>query len=640
VYIQRTDLDGNLIWVKQYELPGAADYSLELIASGNGFVALTFDNLTKDGYLFKIDTIGEVVWAKSFLIDAVDFPTQNERANSQLIEAGNQLVFTGRDINATGDADLVLLRTDLNGDLQSPCIASQPMTIQAQEVSNPVFYAITPEEFFVDIDVTDHSPQVRDVFLSQKPVCVPDAVQSYLEVTICSGQEYESYSSSGMYQDTFLTMDGCDSIRTLDLTVEFFSVNETVQICQGASFEGYDQPGEYIDTLQGAAGACDTIRHLTLEVFPPLLTFINADICAGQNFLGYSTTGIHTDTLTAIDGCDSVRIVDLTVSDTIFSTIQTEVCFGELYEGYSESGTYQDTFASIFGCDSTRILELTVLDEIVSNSLIEICLGDTYEGQSVPGIYIDTMQAISGCDSIVRLQLDVVPVEQELFIELCPGQSFEQYTLPGTYIDTLQGITSPCDTIRNLTLSISLPIETSIVENICEGESYFGYTAPGMYTDTLVSVAGCDSIRTVALSLTESVESHLEADVCEGLFFGHSKPGTYIDTLISKAGCDSIRTVVLEGTTTYIPNIFSPNDDGINDLFEIISFPDKGLDLQYFGIFDRFGNMAYQTETWPVEWTGNDAKGRSFQPGVFAYILIYHCGQNKIIQHGNITLIK
>ncbi len=321
-------------------------------------------------------------------------------------------------------------------------------------------------------------------------------------------------------------------------------------------------------------------------------------------------------------------------------TINATICTGQQFEGYQQSGMFRDTFVTQTGCDSIRILELTVLDEIVSTPFVEICLGDTFEGKSISGIYIDTIQSISGCDSIVRLQLSVVAVEQDLFIELCPGKSFDHYTLSGIYVDTLQGITSLCDTIRNLTLSFSLPIDTSIVKNICDGESYYGYTTSGTYTDTLVSMAGCDSIRTVSLFLTESVESHVVADVCEGLFFGHSKPGTYIDTLISNAGCDSIRTVVLEGTTIYIPNIFSPNDDGINDLFEIVSFPENSLDVHYFGIFDRFGNMAYQTDTWPIKWTGKDAKGRYFQPGVFAFSLVYHCGQNKIIKHGTITLIK
>lgn len=453
LYIQRTDFDGNLLWVKQYELPGVADFSLDLIASGNGFVALTYDNRTKDCYLFKVDTLGEVVWAKHFLTDGITLVGEGERANSVLIEAGNQLFFTGYGTNETGDADLVLIRTDMNGELQSLCISNETITIQAQPVGNPVFYAKTPEAFLVEVSVTDQTPGIGEMILRPTAACLPEAITTTIEATICAGEQYESYSETGMYQDTFLTSEGCDSIR---------------------------------------------------------------------------------------------------------------------------------------------ILELTVLDEIVNNPLVEICLGDTYEGKSVSGLYIDTMQAISGCDSIVRLQLDVVPVEQELFVEICHGQFFEQYDLPGIYIDTLQGITSLCDTIRNLTLSISLPIAVSIIENICEGESNFGHTAPGTYTDTLVSVAGCDSIR----------------------------------------------TVVLKGATTYIPNIFSPNDDGLNDLFEIKSFPDTGLDLHYFAIFDRFGNMAYQTETWPVSWSGKNKAGDPFSPAVFAYVLIYLCGEQKIVEHGNITLVR
>ncbi|MDQ3017774.1 MAG: gliding motility-associated C-terminal domain-containing protein, partial [Bacteroidota bacterium] len=74
--------------------------------------------------------------------------------------------------------------------------------------------------------------------------------------------------------------------------------------------------------------------------------------------------------------------------------------------------------------------------------------------------------------------------------------------------------------------------------------------------------------------------------------------------------------------------------------FSIIQFPADFLTLHYFSIFDRFGDMVYESEDWPVIWNGTAQNGRPNQPGVYAYILIYSCGESRIVEHGNITLVR
>ncbi len=114
----------------------------------------------------------------------------------------------------------------------------------------------------------------------------------------------------------------------------------------------------------------------------------------------------------------------------------------------------------------------------------------------------------------------------------------------------------------------------------------------------------------------------------------------YVDTFISVTNCDSVRIGHLEGSLVYIPNVFSPNDDGINDVFTLTLFPAASLELEYFAIFDRFGDMVYETTSWPVIWKGDNGSGDRFQPGVFAYVFIYYCGKLKLVEHGDITLVK
>lgn len=326
--------------------------------------------------------------------------------------------------------------------------------------------------------------------------------------------------------------------------------------------------------------------------------------------------------------------------DTLYAWIDTSICKGAVYSGYTASGVYQDTFQSMDGCDSIRNLNLTVTNEFTTTVNIQICLGDAYFGISAPGIYTDTLQTAHGCDSIIVLHVEVIPQQKTQIVAICPGGNFEQYFLPGMYIDTVHGADSPCDTIRYITV-IGLPATETLVEKvICSGDSYLGYTAQGIYTDTLVSAKGCDTVRTVALTVADVVFTHIETSVCDAINSGHASAGTFIDTLVSSGGCDSVRTLVLHGVSDYIPNIFSPNNDGINDLFVISNIHANALQLDYFGIFDRFGNMAYETNQWPIEWDGKNLKEVPFSSGVFAYVFIYYCGNQKVVEHGDITVIR
>jgi gliding motility-associated-like protein len=222
---------------------------------------------------------------------------------------------------------------------------------------------------------------------------------------------------------------------------------------------------------------------------------------------------------------------------------------------------------------------------------------------------------------------------------ICMGEMFEGYTDSGVYRDTFPG-SSGCDSIRVVELEVVPGYFSSFNIEVCHGEGFEGYFDSGIYVDTLMSVHGCDSIRSIDLQVQDEIITFVETNTCSEESGGHQQPGTYVDTLTSNAGCDSIRTAIIAGATRFIPNVFSPNQDNINDIFEVFTFPDSQLALTYFVIFDRMGNMVYETRNWPIQWNGKDNKGNYYNPAVFTYMLKYICGQEEIIEPGNITLIR
>ena len=70
------------------------------------------------------------------------------------------------------------------------------------------------------------------------------------------------------------------------------------------------------------------------------------------------------------------------------------------------------------------------------------------------------------------------------------------------------------------------------------------------------------------------------------------------------------------GFAYYAPNVFSPNGDGENDVFEISG---DGLEVLVLQVFDRWGNLLYSVKNEnPARWNGW-AKNGMLQAGVYAW---------------------
>jgi gliding motility-associated-like protein len=93
----------------------------------------------------------------------------------------------------------------------------------------------------------------------------------------------------------------------------------------------------------------------------------------------------------------------------------------------------------------------------------------------------------------------------------------------------------------------------------------------------------------------------------------------------------------------YVPNVFSPNGDGINDVFTISFGSDLTVSAVSGTIYDRWGNLVFASDQQPFEWNGffGDEK---MQPGVYAY-LIHVTYTNGVLEtsellYGDVTLIR
>lgn len=298
-------------------------------------------------------------------------------------------------------------------------------------------------------------------------------------ISICFGDQYtfgnQTLNSSGTYQETFASNNGCDSVVTLQLAIvsSFFeNVNQT--ICEGGSYSignsTYTEAGTYMNTLTSASG-CDSVVTLNLSVEQDISVLVNETICEGEEYLfngmNLTETGLYSETLATVGGCDSTVSVNLTVLPGVPPILNEVICEGESYNFgnnvYTESGIYISSFSSPNGCETLVTLTLSV--QIAQEVSIEqtICEGDQYpfgsQLLSDAGTFVGNFNTLSGCDSIVTLTLNVNPVQEyELFETICKDETYiigsETYTYTGTFENTLISLVTGCDSVITLNLTV------------------------------------------------------------------------------------------------------------------------------------------------------------------------------------------
>ena len=160
-----------------------------------------------------------------------------------------------------------------------------------------------------------------------------------LSATICEGQVYNeqgfNVSEAGVYTQTLTSANGCDSIVTLTLNVNpTFNTELSATICQGQVYneQGFNvsEAGVYTQTLQTING-CDSVVTLTVSVNPTFDTTINATINAGETYAEYgfneSEAGTYVQNLQTEFGCDSTITLVLSVNSSLLDVEQTEISF-------------------------------------------------------------------------------------------------------------------------------------------------------------------------------------------------------------------------------------------------------------------------------------------------------------------------
>jgi hypothetical protein len=204
----------------------------------------------------------------------------------------------------------------------------------------------------------------------------PAVISTTTTVTACDvytwPQNGQTYIVSGLYRDTVSSAAACDSILILDLSIHQSSSSLLVEsACASYTWiqngQTYIMSGIYKDTLRNAVG-CDSIITLDLSINAPSSATFTDTACISytwpQNGQTYTASGIYKDTLPNAVGCDSIVSLDLTINAPSSATFKDTACTSYTWlqsgQTYTLSGTYKDTLVNAVGCDSIVTLDLKI----------------------------------------------------------------------------------------------------------------------------------------------------------------------------------------------------------------------------------------------------------------------------------------
>lgn len=372
---------------------------------------------------------------------------------------------------------------------------------------------------------------------------------------------------------------------------------------------------------------------------------------------------------------------------------------------FAASGQYTVVVTTAAGCSGTTFVnvnvtaapsvQINVNGPICENNNLSFTAngGSTYQW-SGPNGFVSSQQnpAITGANSNMSGIYTVIVTDANGCSTTATVNAVVNPNPTGTILSgNVKGCTPVCATFS---LS-SNPVVASADWNLGDGNSENGvtsinhcYTSTGVYTLTALftDLNGCNGYATSTVEVVPSPvadfnfaplkpiinqdqivtftdASHGGNIVSWNWFFMsnasatsnmqnptymYTEPGTYAVALVVKndIGCTDtlIRPIVVgEDFGIYVPNAFTPNNDGINDIFQPKGFGIVDYELQ---IFDRWGEKIFGTKTFEEGWNGtrqskNDVKYGILMDGTYTWLINVKDVFGKAHElKGHVTLIK
>lgn len=373
------------------------------------------------------------------------------------------------------------------------------------------------------------------------------------------------------------------------------------------------------------------------------------------------------------------------------STLSCDTCMSTM--AYPSITTqYAITGLNSYGCEvsDTLLLEVLPLDAVDAGESQEICLGEllvldgdapgpvTWSGEfpiADPTALMTTSSPASHTTYYLTLDkglcslsdsVDILVLEKVDLVafgdSICPGEIAillsEGNATELHWVETSSGLEIAVDEIAiNVAPSQSADYTVVGSRSTCESDTAIAHVEvyPSFDLDLVEEVVNYPG---QPIQLEANIpnpedyfwhwypEASLTCSSCPQPGITSDSSGQVFLTLINKeTGCEATDSLVYRVLSTcsndfvFVPNVFSPNGDGVNDTFGPLS--KKHSEFLDFRVYDRWGNLIFESPDASTEWDGS-YKGKFLNPGVYVYVFQVPCSIDNSIMTitGDITLVR
>lgn len=278
-----------------------------------------------------------------------------------------------------------------------------------------------------------------------------------------------------------------------------------------------------------------------------------------------------------------------------------------------KSGTYQITINDAFACEWISKTSITEPKKIT----------------------LQTTEIQLNCKSLNSAQIILQATENAIFplkIKL-NQQDFTVQKTPFIFKNLSEGAYNlQLSDANNCTASQSMFIEKQIVPTVSLGDDIEAYIGDE------IQLLAQSNITPSSIFWTKI--NDLSCSDCMNPIVKPLQSGEYEVKIKDELSCEaSDKIKITLNKDIYIPNVFTPNDDGVNDFFAI--FGNKSIkEILYFGIFDRWGNLVFQGDANNNQWDGT-FRNQPCQIGAYTYLVQIAFKNAKIEKFkGEVTLCR
>lgn len=389
-----------------------------------------------------------------------------------------------------------------------------------------------------------------------------------------------------------------------------------------------------IYTITGSNGSCNGINTATVTVnSAPTLTVNNANICSGQTAtltvsgantytwsnsvigntqtVSPNSTTVYTVTGTAINGCESLLTSTVSVGSTpTISVNSSSICSGQSAT-LTASGATSYTWSTLENTSSINPSPTT-------NTTYTV----TGDNGGCSASATTTVSVDNTTLSTYSLAVNTCPTDTVTLFGAGTNSATTTYTWSNgvnTYSQTVNPVTTTTYVVNSTSFSGCPASSGTVIVNVNSISAEFS----GLSSDiiTLGETLNLTDVSTGATSILW--------DYCNGtssnsqITIPLNDTGSCCIKLVAiNAACkDSVTrcvTIIKESVVT-IPNVFTPNGDGSNDVFKIKS---SGLKTLTCAIYDRWGLKMYEWDGINGFWDGATKSGIA-PDGTYYYIVTY-----------------